>query len=458
MEKRLVALGMTLLMLLVSLLSGAAADVITSLPADSIYVQDLLHYAQAGLTFENADTRNDGRWVRKFSGNRDTGEEIIAAYVAALTSGGWNFEVNHVHDVSYHGGKEKYYSVSLTYTGTADFPRGTIEQLFDDQYTGDVMIYYSRKNNMIRGDLTVAKGLEAMDLGLRLDGQNVSVEQPGKSSSAELVENADGSFSTSDGRLTAAPGQAMILRDGVPYTTEEVSIDRNRDSGKEKILIQRYYRNEGIAMAFPFGLLMTGDTFGMREMGQVDVRDNNVNSVEGFFNRNIIHNNNYLFGVCHSGDYVWAHPDPTQCLQKLLIRVLLWDESRQLCVFYIAAEFDSEPYELEALAAIRMSDVTAYNEDAERITMYVGETRTLSFDDRAYMPTVEFYQWELLEGSSCVERSGVRSRECRVSAVWKGRVRIRATYTYRVTEPDMLTGINGTVEKSKVKEYIIDIE
>ena len=56
MKSRFTVLGMTLLMLLVSLLSGAAADVITSLPADSIYVQDLLHYAQAGLTFENGDT------------------------------------------------------------------------------------------------------------------------------------------------------------------------------------------------------------------------------------------------------------------------------------------------------------------------------------------------------------------------------------------------------------------
>ena len=49
------------------------------------------------------------------------------------------------------------------------------------------------------------------DLGLRLGGKNVSVELPGQSSSAELVENADGSFSTSDGRMTVTPGQAMIL-------------------------------------------------------------------------------------------------------------------------------------------------------------------------------------------------------------------------------------------------------
>ncbi len=455
MKNRFTVLGMILFMLLVPLLSGAAADVITSLPADSVCVQDLYDFARTELTFKNADTK-DGYWRRAFSGNRDPGEKIIADYVAALTSGGWNFEVSHVYDVTFKSG-DRCYSVSLTYTGTADFPRGTISQAYENNYAGDVSIWYLSESGTFSGQVLAATELDMTDLGLRLGGKNVSVELPGKSSSAELVENVDGSFSTSDGRLTAAPGQAMILRDGASYTTEEVSINRNLDRGREEILIQRYYRNEGIAMAFPYAMLETGDSFGMREMGQ-DMRDNNVNSVDEFLRRIPLSNENYVFGVCHNGDYVWAHPDPTQCLQKLLIRVLLWDESRKLCVFHIAAEFDSEPYELEALAAIRLDDAKSYNGNAERITMHVGETRTFRYDDVATGVKNEEFQWETLEGSSCVELKGVRRRECEISAVWKGQVRIRVTYKYRTTVPDALTDIERVAYKSYEKEYIIDIE
>ena len=195
----------------------------------------------------------------------------------------------------------------------------------------------------------------------------------------------------------------------------------------------------------------------MREMGQ-DERDNNVSSVDEFLSRRLLSNENYAFGVCHSGDYVWALPDPTQCMQKLLIRVLLWDENRKLCVFYIAAEFDSEPYELEALAAIRLDDAKSYSGNAERITMHVGDTRTFRYDDGVTGAENEQYQWETLEGSSCVELKGVRHRECEISAVWEGQVRIRVTYKYRTTVPDALTDIKRVAYKSYEKEHIIDIE
>ncbi len=435
------------------ILATALAD--TALPKDSLQVQDLYDFNRGGLTVESAGTSGSGDWRRKFRGDKSAVEQTIGAYVRILTSGSYNFEVNREYVQEYKG--DKYYSVTLTYTGTGSFAgRGKLEQQFDDGNYGDIMIYYcpySSRSKNYEGYIYVAKGLEVTDLGLRSDGDHVSVAPAGLSAGAGLVENADGTFSTSDGRLTAGVGQAAVLRDGDPCQTRDISLNRNRQNEKEEFVIEGYCRNEGMVMTFPYRSLMTGDTYGLRQMGQTVFEDGYENKLSGFLTKRFA----YIFGICHRGDYLYAHPDPTESIQDLLIRVMLWDEDRGIAVLYIACEVDSAPYLVEALAVFDMNAAATYNGSAERVSMKVGEKKSFAFSDRVYMPNYELYQWEVLEGSANIELTGNRYQECTVTATWEGQARIRVTYTYGTDEPDVLTGKPRNAEKTIQREYLIEI-
>lgn len=414
-------------------------------------VQDFYDFSRSLFSISSASRSPDGDWYRSFNGNKGEVEQAVNAYVSTLTNGSWNFRVNHVHSYEYKG--QKFWSVTLNYTGFANVEKNRLKQQYEDSYYGDIMIYYLTDYSKYKGYIYVAKGFEVTDLGLRADGNHVSVEIPGLSSNASLIENSDGSFSTSDGRLKAYAGQASILRDGNAYSTKEVSLNRNRETGREELLIENYYRNEGIVLGFPYSSLMTGDVYDLKQMGQTTFKDGYEKDLKGYFGKRF----NYIFGICHNGNYLYPHPDPTESIQKLFIHVLLWDTNRGLAVFYIACEVNQAPYTVEALAVFNMNAAMSYNGSAERVNMKVGDERTFTFSDRAFSPSYELYQWEVLEGSANVELSGNRYQQCRVTATWQGQARIRVTYLYGGTEPDVLTGIDRHVEKSVTKEYLIDI-
>ena len=428
------------------------AGAVTSLGAESNLVQDLYSYARTEMSFDTAEINSDGQWRRTFKGNLEAIQAAVSSFITTLTSGGWNFTLNHEHQFEYK--RYMNYSVTLTYTGTAAIAAGTVQQMFDDAYYGDLMIYYAGEGSTKTGLIVVASGLQVEDLGLRSDGSIVDVESVGPSAGAGLTENADGTFSTTDGRLTATLGQATVLRDGTKYYTSDAVLNRRKNKGREEILIENYYRNEGIAIAFPYNILMTGDSYGPKTLGETTFKDNGgVDKMSDYFTKTYT----YLFGICHNGNYLWCHPDPTEEIQDVLVRVLKWDTDQNIGVFYIGCRMKSAPTCVECLAALRLNEAVSYDGDAERVTMQTGDTRTFSFTATEYRPSYETYAWEILEGSALIEMSGVNLQDCRVKAIRDGQARIKVTYTYGDTEPDVLTGIPRHVQKNKSQEFILDI-
>ena len=324
--------------------------------ADTLLAQDLYSFAGHAMSFEMISKDSAGNSFRIFKGSADD-LDILKAYFRLLDEGDYPFALNHVYERSYTGpwyspGSSTYYSATLNYTGTGKVVGGKIEQQYDEDYSGNIMLYCVIDGNSMKGYIYLSRGLEFEDLGLRSDGSVIQLEQVGMSADIGLVEEAGGIYATTDGRLRTSLGQCMVLRDGETYTTDEVSLTRNNDSEMDEFRIYNFYRNEGIAFTVPLEHLMTGDKLTAKEMGVERTYEENVQKMEGFFGWRP----NYKFGVCHNGDYLFAHPDPINDLRQLQIRVLKWDETEKIAVVYIACKFDTAPYELEALAAMRIQE------------------------------------------------------------------------------------------------------
>lgn len=179
-------------------------------------------------------------------------------------------------------------------------------------------------------------------------------EAPGVAVTADLRRLDDGSYETGDGRFQVKVGQAMVYRDGDAYTTDAALL-RNADQNREEIQIYNFYRNDSILLTVPYNSVLTGDVFGLRQIGcnKDSHYDDNMGSMKDFLGWTF---SNQILGVCHDGDYMLCYRDGGNDFIDAAVRVLYWDTDRQEAVFYIYAAFDTAPYEYEAVAAVRMED------------------------------------------------------------------------------------------------------
>lgn len=123
----------------------------------------------------------------------------------------------------------------------------------------------------------------------------------------------------------------------------------------------------------------------------------------------------------------------------------------------IYAEFDSQPYTVEALCAVDLNGVSASSGADGEYTVYVGESLEIDCG-REFDSTYNLYSWEITEGASLAELSGEINQACRITAKKEGTVKVRVTYEYGIKEPDVLTDIPRTVGRSKILEYIVNIK
>jgi len=314
-----------------------------------ILIQDIRYYAGDEMTFEMANTAEDKSTSRKFTG-QEADLEIVKNYVKMLAEQNPDFVLNPEYEKSYNTslyGASTFYSASLVYKGSKKVGK-QIEQSYDNLHSGHISISVSIQKGALKGFVFLSEGITFEDLGKRADGNDDHVERVDIDST--LIEKDDGSFSY--GKMTTTIGKASVLRDGTLYQTENVSINRNSTKSKEEIKVYYFYRDEGIAMTFPYHGLMTGDKYTEKNLAEVyRGSDAVVRKMDDFINSFTA---NYKFGVCHNGDYMFAYADAINDLHRVTVRVLKWDEIKNVAVFYIACEFTTEPYTYEVLMAARM--------------------------------------------------------------------------------------------------------
>jgi len=318
-------------------------------------------------------------------------------------------------------------------------------QLIEQMYTDTpchVTIY--NKDGVMR--FIVSTDLVICDTGLRRDGYTGDLTPQGPSAGAGLVRLPDGSYQTSDGRLTAALGTATVLRDGVSCSaTAEYAAG-------DCVNIEGYFRDESIFFRARPDYMISGDVFTQREMRQwkqytTEKYNQNSYKYHTVADLSVAHNGKWLSPTYESLTYAE--------MDVCTVRVMHLDRGGD-AVFYIYARFhDGEPREVEALCAVSTADDEGAFEDA--IYLKPGLSTQLNYPHQEYGSSYHTYDWEILEGAENITLDGVGNR-CTVTAQKKGTAVVKVTYGYSVEEPDVLTGDPRNVPHSKTQTWSFVIE
>lgn len=261
----------------------------------------------------------------------ETNEAVIDQYVAMLTQNGFTLiEKNPDPYLCDYSWKLRCDTAPHAQILNGYSDAHIVIEGFDD---GEFYFTYS-------GDLSMR------DLGLRLDGKNVNVFQAGLSAGAGLYRMPDGSFKTTDGRLSASIGSADVIRDGQHLTGET----HYRVNKNEWLHVDEFYRNEDFFFAVAAEYTMTGDYYWLHDFKSDGYQflDDPASNVMTFNNATVP-----LFLMSADGKRCGPLPFSSR-FESIFVRVMHYEED-VATVYYIYAKLnDSTPSELEALCAVSM--------------------------------------------------------------------------------------------------------
>ena len=414
---------------------------------DSVYVQDLRDYMGAVMTVKAPSGSSKEYLVFSFEGKR-ANEDDIQAFVETICSGAYNLKLVDTYREEYKGG-DVFGSFAINYTGS-----GRVDATGKANFSNvecNLSVWYTIERDKLKGQFGVPSTMDIVDLGLRRGGGSDNLSLAGPSAMAGLYRMPDGSYQTTDGRLSTASGHAAVLRDGQRYSVE-ASFERDSKYNKDILWVRNFYRNEGIYFCAPENSLMTGDVFALRDLYyDLNQTFTALDQFNGFR-----HDTPFL-GLGHDGDFITPRAKlSTNEFDNVTVRVMYW-EPNVAAVYYIYAELSTAPRTVEALCAVNLARSEGYSgKDNERL-MYTGQSIELS-SPREFMPNYELFTWELVEGAGVVELSGTNSAACTVKALRTGTAVVRISYNYGIDEPDVLTGIDRNADHTKTVDYYIYVQ
>jgi len=389
---------------------------------------DLLYWADGAAEYEDEPTRNEDVQVYEY----ETSPAVIEEYIDMLCQNGYTLVDT--------------YSISdLACWGLmCDAVDATTQPLIFTDTPCHVAIW---TNGMEEFRIDVPFELAVCDTGTRRGGATRDLAPEGPSAAAGLLRLPDGSYQTSDGRLTTSVGSAAVLRDGQSYSCEaSLIIDGEREI--ESLWIENYYRNEGIYFESPEAYLMPDDVFLMSDVSRERYYDTDKDSQDSY-------NWGGLYAsVCHNGEWVCPTWNDNR-FAALTVRIM-YDDKGGDRVYYIYARFNrGEPTEIEALCAVDSNSKTGNLSDARYLS--VGDTTTIHYEWEEFGSKYHVYDWEVIEGEGNVVLDGV-GNDCEVTAIRPGVAVVRMTYSYTEEEPDVLTHEMRDIGHERTEEYAFVIE
>lgn len=394
-------------------------------------VQDFHYWTDEEFPYESNPSRDKNPQVHYYV--LDT--QAMAEYAQMLQENGFTL-------VDYHNQSDKFVEWSLTSDRCPDAE--TITSVYEKTQC-HVNIWRSDDKRKFRVD--VSKDLQVCDIGLRRDGVTADVKPQGQSAGAGLLRLPDGSYQTSDGRLTAPVGTAMVLRDGTAYNTT-ATFDLNK--GVEGIKTGNYYRDQFIYLQHGGNSLMTGDIFREQDLAGESVfeeLDNSKVTGRSFGSKPGV--------VLSHGEKALLPCFVQDNFEELTMRVMYYQQGGD-AVYYVYGRFadSKEPKEVEALIAVNMAG-DGVVEDATY--MKAGSTVKLQYTHREFGTKFDVFKWEVIDGKDKVSISSTGDT-CEVTGTAAGVAIVRVTYEYGVEEPDVLTGNPRTVTKAITQDYNFIIE
>lgn len=413
----------------------------------SVYVQDMRDYMGAIMTVKAPGDSSKEYLVFSFEGNR-ANEDDIRTFVETICSGSYNLKLVDTYRQEYKGG-DVFGSFAINYTGT-----GRVDSTGKANFSNvecNLSVWYTIERDKLKGQFGVPSTMDVVDLGLRRGGNNDDLSLAGPSAMAGLYRMPDGSYQTTDGRLSTAPGYATVLRDGQRYSVE-ASYVRDKDGGsRERIWVRDFYRDETIYFNTPAGRLMTGDVFVLRDL--IFDKNRSYSSAKEFDSYNY---SVPFFGLGHNGDFIYPRYGSGNRFDELTVRVMYW-EPNTAAVYYIYAELSTAPYTVEALCAVSLARSEGFSGGDDERLMYAGQSIELS-SPREFMPNYELFTWEIVEGAGVVELSGTNTGTCTVKALRTGTAVVRVSYNYGIDEPDVLTGFMRNADHVTTVDYVIFVQ
>ena len=364
------------------------------------------------------------------------GVEIIEEYIAMLEENGFTLV-----DEYYFSYKETFRSFALVSNAVPDAE--LIKMQYEDT---DCHVTIWMAEDEDEYTINISPSLQFFDTGVRRGGTKADEVVAGPSAGAALLRVAEGSYQTDDGRLSAAVGTAMVIRDGVSYTCDARWEVEGED---ERLWVEDYYRNEGFFMEVPKNSLMAGDILQIKNF----VRERYYTTEKSSLTAYNWHTP--FFAIAYDGQ--WKGPELNSTDFKELTVRLMYYEPGGDAVYYVYAELkDKEPAVVEALVAVDMS-VGSGGNFADAVRLSVGDTMTLNYSGEVFGSDYHVYDWAVTDGAGnvSIESSG---SSCRVQAVEKGFATVTVTYSYTEEEPDVLTGIIRDAHKSRSQSYNFIIE
>ena len=433
-------------------------------------VQDPFDFGEdeSTISFGKMEKNNYGGWERKFSGTA-AGFQVIRDYAGILSSGKYNFKLHAEYE---DGDDPKLYDATFDYIGdqpineTVSMTKGALEKVGE----GQISIFASVIDGKLSGSITLVRGLVFHDYGLRAGGRIKEKKHAGELSDStletEYMDDGTVVYTTGSGNdkelfcMVWETGSCSLLLDG-QTTIVRHRMEYDSEYGRYEIMIDKAYDDEADCFAF------TIPEEDMREGAELDLTQYGRNStvVENGF----VHSNEDLlyweqecpasFGVRHGGVFMYAQRDHTNGIQDVYVKVHAVNEEKGYAVIYFAAEFNSAPFVAEGLACLPLDRETASDRKISKtIELSEGMQSYLVFDAQEYTTDNEVFSWEILEGDDVIRLTAKNQQTCMVYAKTSGTARVRCTYSYSRTEPDVLTGINRLTSHTKTRDYEIVIK
>ncbi len=397
---------------------------------DGWVIPDLQFWSRGKLGAQTPKVHSGQSVVRWRANEEDL--SLMQAYIDLLINE-FGYEMVDSSDADY--GSSRFWSVGLKNT------RVKTEHPVDIQYLDDgacdICIYGTDKGN--EGQMYFTAELSYADTGHRYDGFEAR-SLCGQSAAAALWRNPDGSYSTGDGRLSARVGEAMVIRDGEPYTAV---VRYNGEGDKEKLWVENFYRNESLYFVYPDRYLLAGDVldfYGM--MWDCDGRDDD--SGENY-------RKDKPWVSLYHGD-AWYAPATGEdnIFKSLTMRVLYADEGGE-AVYYFAFALSSDPREIEMLI---VTDARGSQAAENIVRLTPGESAALHIHPGVFDTSYEVYDWTVKSASDAVEIQA-SGGDCTVTALKNGSATVTGTVSFGVEEADVLTGNPRKVQKSRSMTWTV---
>ena len=397
-------------------------------------VQDLLYFTKHAI-------RVDGNPGKTYYHLTSLSNDYLYAYIAMLEQHGFTRTEDFFE--SYSSGNS-YASWGLVYT--ADPSLKTIEQMYSDTEC-HISMHRTKTTTGWSYRISWSPDLTMCDLGLRYgEEQPIPITPQGESVAAGLLRAPDGSYKTTDGRLSAALGTAVVLING-EQKIGTVAFETTKD-GIDELTISGYNGTDQITLNVKENFMQQNNIYRFRELA----------NTEEIKLRFVIDGKGGTIGY------------KTSLFDQVSLRPMYYENDGDVVYYIYGKTTDENPTEIEVLCAISTAPppeipfpeideaklVKVKGNSSQSFTITTDQFLEIEHTYREWDSSYHTFTWEITEGEDLLLMKDVGDTAT-IAPLAAGQAEIKLRYGYSVIENDVLTGNPRRKSKTKTRTFTIII-